>query len=240
MATLEFVYRRYTFATPLAYNVRSFGMWLPTTDPSGSGLIVGTRFRGQEGAADDAPMHTHLGILGVTGFLMKDLDANPLDYVEGGSLNPGRVLISADLDATNPDLSAFSKRGGKAIITIGTNDSLASPGAQLDYFQSVIDIMGRTAVDNFARMFVIPQAGHGLTGTIYAIDGDGKATEPAPIASGFERFAYLVDWVERKNAPARNLVVSTGDRSMPLCSYPTYPRYTGGPANMAASYRCEP
>jgi hypothetical protein len=31
-------------------------------------------------------MHTHLGVLGVTGFLMRDTSANPLDYVEGGSL----------------------------------------------------------------------------------------------------------------------------------------------------------
>ena len=30
------------------------------------------------------------------------------------------------------------------IVTIGTNDTLASPGAQLDYYQSVIDKMGRT------------------------------------------------------------------------------------------------
>ena len=31
---------RYTFATPLANGVRSFGMWVPNTDPSGSGLIA--------------------------------------------------------------------------------------------------------------------------------------------------------------------------------------------------------
>ena len=65
-------------------------MWLPNTDPSGSGLILPARFRGQEGAADDAPMHSHLGVLGVTGFLMRDLTANPLDYVEGGPLNARR------------------------------------------------------------------------------------------------------------------------------------------------------
>ena len=71
------------------------------------------------------------------------------------------------LDSTNPDLSAFQKRGGKMIVTIGTNDTLASPGAQLDYYQSVIDKMGRAAVDQFARFFVLPQTGHGLSGTSY-------------------------------------------------------------------------
>ena len=173
ISTLEFVYRRYLFATPLANGVKSFGMWVPNTDPSGSGLIADARYRGQEGAADNAPMHSHLGVLGVTGFLMRDLAANPLDYVEGGPLNARREEISRSLDSTNPDLRPFAARGGKMIVTIGTNDTLASPGAQLDYYQSVLDTMGRAAVDRFARLFVMPQAGHGLSGTVYGVDGAG-------------------------------------------------------------------
>jgi feruloyl esterase len=120
ISTLQFTYARYSFATPLAHGTRSFGMWVPNTDPSGSGLILNARFRGQEGAADGAPMHAHLGVLGVTGFLMKNLSANPLDYAEGGSFNRRREELSAILDGTNPDLSAFQKRGGKMIVTIGT------------------------------------------------------------------------------------------------------------------------
>ena len=138
-------------------------MWLPNTDPAGNGLIVDQRFRGQEGAGHNAPMHSQLGILGVTGFLMQNLSANPLDYVEGGSLNERREEISKWLDSTDPDLSAFYKRGGKLIVTIGTDDTLSSPGSQLDYFQSVLDKMGRDTVDAFARFFVIPQVGHGLS-----------------------------------------------------------------------------
>ena len=29
-----------------------------------------------------------------------------------------------------------------------------------------------------------------------------------------------------------------GDKSLPLCSYPTYPKHQSGPATDAASYRC--
>lgn len=239
ISTLELVYRRYVFATPLANGVRSFGMWLPNTDPSGSGLILGQRFRGQEGAAADAPMHSHLGVVGVTGFLMQNLAANPLDYVEGGSLNARRIAISADLDSTNPDLSAFAKRGGKAIVTIGTNDTLASPGAQLDYYKSVIDRMRQTTVDGFARLFVIPQANHGLGGASYGIDGDGKTVQPFTIPNSYDRFAHLLNWVERGVAPGKSLTVTAGDRSLPLCSYPTYPRYVSGSTSVAASYRCD-
>jgi feruloyl esterase len=238
ISTLEFMYRRYKFATPLANNVASFGMWLPNTDPSGSGLIATTRYQTQEGATPDAPMHSHLGILGVTGFLMRNLAANPLDYTEGGALNDRRLAISRDLDSTDPNLRPFAARGGKLIVTIGTNDTLASPGAQLDYYQSVLDTMGRAAVDGFARFFVIPQATHGLTGNVYMTAGDGKPAEAVRIASDYERFAYLVNWVERGEAPAKTLHVSTGERSMPLCSYPTYPKYVGGPASLATSYTC--
>jgi feruloyl esterase len=238
IATLEFTYSRYPFATPLAHGTRTFGMWVPNTDPSGSGLIANTRFRGQEGAAENAPMHGHLGVLGVTGFLMRDLSANPLDYVEGGPLNRRREELSRVLDSTNPDLSAFAKRGGRMIVTIGTNDTLASPGAQLDYYESVVKTMGRAAVDRFARLFVMPQTGHGLSGTSYTIDGTGKAIAATPIPNRYDQWGLLFDWVEKGTAPPMSVVLTADDRTLPLCSYPAYPRYTGGPSGAASSYQC--
>lgn len=238
IATLERVYSPYDFASPLANGVRQFGMWVPNTDPSGSGLILAQRFRGQEGAAPDAPLHSHLGALGVTGFLMKDPAANPLDYVEGGPLEGRRRELSQWLDSTNPDLSAFYRRGGKAIITIGTNDTLASPGAQLQYFQALIDKMGQPTVDAFARLFVLPQTNHGLTGTSYGTAGDGKTVSPQPIPNTYDRVGTLLDWVERNTAPEKNLVATAGEASLPLCSYPAYPRYVTGPATKASSYTC--
>ena len=234
--TLKFIYSRYKFATPLANGVKSFGMWVPNTDPGGSGLIVDTRYRGQEGAAETAPIHSHLGVLGATGFLMQNLQANPLDYVEGGPLNKRRLEISDWLDSTNPDLSAFYRRGGKLIVTIGTNDTLASPGAQMDYFQSVIDKMGREQVDAFARFFVIPQTGHGLSGESYSINGAGKAVPVTPIPSQFDRRGLIEKWVEQNDAPAKTLVVTSNGRSLPLCSFPNYPKYVGGPPESADSY----
>ena len=238
ISTLRFVYARYLFAKPLANGVKSFGMWVPNTDPSGSGLIVPARYRGQEGAGDNAPMHTHLGALGVTGFLMQNLSANPLDYVEGGALDARRREISLILDSTNPDLKAFYKHGGKMIVAIGTNDTLASPGAQLDYYQSVLKKMGRKKVDAFARFFVLPQANHGLAGTNYSVDGDGKSIPAAPIPNKFDRLGLLVDWVEKKAAPPMSVTVTAGNRSLPMCSYPAYPKYIGGPADKVDSYRC--
>jgi feruloyl esterase len=238
IGTLEMVYSPYVFTTPLANGVKSFGMWFPNTDPSGSGLIAQTRFRGQEGAAEDAPMHAHLGVVGVTGILMRDLKANPLDYVEGGALNARRVDLSAVLDSTDPDLSAFQKRGGRLMVVIGTNDTLASPGAQIAYYQSIIDRMGRAAVDTFARLFVLPQTDHVLNGRSYGVDGEGKDVAIQPIPNTYDRVGQMTDWVEKGMAPDRAVKVTAGDRSLPMCSYPEYPRYASGPTGEASSYTC--
>jgi feruloyl esterase len=191
-------------------------------------------------------MHTHLGVVGVTGFLMKDIKANPLDYVEGGPLNERREEISVWLDATNPDLSAFYKRGGKIIITIGTGDNLASDGAQLDYYQSLIDKMGQKKIGEFARLFVVPQGGHGLAGGSYKMNGERKsvAQKSIPAPNPGDNIDMLVSWVEKKQAPAKTLVVDekgrigndTNVKGYLLCSYPNYPRYIKGPADMVSSY----
>jgi Tannase and feruloyl esterase len=239
IATLKLVYSHYRYSTSLANGVKSFGMWTPTTDPSGSGLILPNRFKGQEGAAENAAMHSHLGVLGVTGFLMKNVSANPLDYVEGGPLNARREELSQWLDSNNPDLSAFARRGGKVIVAIGTNDTLASPGAQLDYYQALVDKMGRTQLDSFARLFVLPQTGHGLNGSNYSLDGEGKTIPAAPIPNSWDRVSILMNWVERGVAPGMSERVTAGERSLPLCSYPTSPKYVSGPVTQANSYRCE-
>ena len=124
------------------------------------------------------------------------------------------------------------------IVAIGTNDTLASPGAQLDYYQSVIDKMGRAQVDTFARLYVMPQTGHGLSGTSYTVDGDGKARAATPIPNGWNRVNLLTAWVERGIAPGLSETVTAGNRSLPLCSYPMYPKYIGGSADAASSYLC--
>lgn len=244
--TMEFVYSPYTFATPLANGVTSFGMWLPTTEPDGFGMIAGQRFKGQEGADENAGMHRSLGTLGVTGFLMQDLNANPLEYIEGGQWNKRREQLSEWLDSTNPDLSVFYKNGGKIILTIGAMDNIASCGAQLDYYQALLDKMGRKTIDRFARLYVVPQAGHGLSGKSYQVNGEGKPVESKniPGPNGNDNMNLLMNWVENNQAPAKTLVIDPkgkiGEKQEGagylLCSFPNYPKYVGGPADQVSSY----
>jgi len=244
--TLEFVYSPYKFPSPLANGVKSFGMWLPTTDPESFGTITPIRYKGQEGAGENAPVHSSLGVLGVTGFLMQNLSANPLDYMEGTAMNERRKQISEWLDATNPDLSAFYKHGGKIILTVGTQDFIASSGAQLDYYQSLINKMGQKKLNKFARLYVVPQAGHGLSGKSYKMNGDGETVEvkniPSPNSN--DKMDMIISWVEEGRAPAKTLVINSDGRigvkpegkGYILCSYPNYPRYIGGPRDQVSSY----
>jgi len=247
--TMEFVYSPYEFSTPLANGVKAFGMWLPTTDPDGFGMITGTRYIGQEGADESARAYTSLGTLGVTGFLMQNINANPLDYVEGGRWNKRREQISDWLDSDNPDLSAFSKNGGKIIITIGAMDNIASPGAQLDYYQSLLDKMGRETIDAFARLYVVPQTGHGLSGKSYKMNGEGKpvGVRIIPAPNGNDNMDLIIAWVENNQPPAKTLVVNPQGKigvkqegaGYLLCSYPNYPRYVSGHVDQVSSYVSE-
>ncbi len=244
--TMEFVYSPYQFVTPLANGIKSFGMWLPTTEPDGFGMITGQRFKGQEGADENAQVHGSLGMLGVTGFLMQDIKANPLDYIEGGKWNKRREQLSEWLDSTNPDLSAFYKNGGKIIMTIGAMDNIASCGAQLDYYQSLIDKMGRKTIDKFARLYVVPQAGHGLSGKSYKVNGEGKPVEvkniPGP--GGNDNMDMIIAWTEKNQAPAKTLVIDPKGKigvkqegaGYLLCSYPNYQKYLSGPTDQVSSY----
>ena len=204
----------------------------------GGNTLVSLRYKGQEGAPADAPVFTHLGILGSVGFVMQDLDANPLDYVEGGKYLARRLQISQWMDATNPDLSGFRKRGGKLLITIGTDDTVASSGSQLDYYGAILNTMGRSAVDSFLRMWVIPQATHGLTARSYVVNGQGEAVQPRELPNVYDRVAALRTWVEKGLAPPMTPQLTGRTGTAPLCSFPTYPRYTGGDATQSAAFTC--
>jgi feruloyl esterase len=106
--------------------------------------------------------------------------------------------------------------------------------------------MGQKKLDLFARLYVVPQAGHGLSGRSYKMNGDGETVEvkniPAPNSN--DKIDMIISWVEESNAPAKTLVVNSEGRigvkpegkGYILCSYPNYPRYVGGPQDQVSSY----
>ena len=83
----------------------------------------------------------------------------------------------------------------------------------------------------------MPQTGHGLSGTNYATSGDGRTLPVAPVPNSWDRLALLFDWVERGVPPGMSITVSGRRKSLPLCSYPTYPKDVSRPEASASSYR---
>ncbi|MFO1220803.1 MAG: tannase/feruloyl esterase family alpha/beta hydrolase [Burkholderiaceae bacterium] len=142
----------------------------------------------------------------------------------------GRVQqVSALMDSTNPDLSAFHARGGKLILLENLADYAQSPYAGIGYHASVVSKLGRDKVDGFFKLFTAPGVDHVGTG--------------APANADF--FGALVAWVERGQAPAGLQLVEQEakppfavKRSRPLCEWPAYPRYQSGDVNAAASFVC--
>jgi hypothetical protein len=85
---------------------------------------------------------------------------------------------------------------------------------------------------------VLPQTDHGLAGRNYSVDGDGKEIAIQPIPSTYDRPDLIVDWVENGRAPGKSPPVTAGDRSLPMCAYLEYPKYSNGPAGSGSSYTC--
>lgn len=70
------------------------------------------------------------------------------------------------------------------------------------------------------------------------MDGDGRAIGVQPVPNTYDRIGLITDWVEKGIAPGMAVTVTAGDRSLPMCSYPEYPKYQNGPTGAASSYAC--
>lgn len=142
--------------------------------------------------------------------------------------------VSALMDATNPDLSAYARRGGKLVLMEYMADYAQSPGAGIAYWESVLSRMGGPAeVDRFARFYLFHGANH-----------SGAATNLAtgrPLPGFVDLLGALDAWVERGAPPPEPLLHRTRDNSAtrPLCRWPAFPRHDGtGDPSRAASFAC--
>lgn len=120
-------------------------------------------------------------------------------------------------DATNPDLSAFKKAGGKLILWHGWADQHISPMYTILYYEAMQNQMGQTTVDEFARMYLVPGVGH---------CGGGEGDDSIDLVSN------ITGWVEQGTAPGSVMTYkldSSGSQtaSRPVYPYPAVARYTG-------------
>jgi feruloyl esterase len=130
-------------------------------------------------------------------------------------------------DATNPDLSSFTARGGKLLMYQGWGDQGIPPRNVVDYYGLVREKTRKAA--DAVRLFMVPGMGH-------CGGGDGTST--------FDMAAALDQWVTTGKAPAQISAsrVRDGrvDRTRPLCPWPQVAANTGsGSADDAASFVCK-
>jgi hypothetical protein len=130
----------------------------------------------------------------------------------------------------DPDLTGFRDHEGRVIIAHGLADQIVPPEGTIDYFREVERRMGgakRTA--EFARLFLVPGAGHGFKPTV-------------PVPSQKTMLDAIVRWVERGQAPDRigaEMRDAAGAviRARPVFPYPQVAKYTGsGSTNDAANF----
>lgn len=171
--------------------------------------------------------------------IVRDPTANLLDVDLAKHAKELRQLSDL-IDAGNPDLSAFRKRGGRLILKVNTTDYTVNPRWVMDYYERVRQTMGARAVEEFVRFYVAIGLFHNRN--------VGRNPITNALVPGYVDFiAMLDDWVEHGKAPADTQVLSdmevvppfTVNATFPMCAYPMYPRYQGkGDPKLAASYSC--
>src|SRR5262249_8723988 len=64
------------------------------------------------------------------------------------------------LNAIDPDLRAFQKRGGKLIIYHGWSDAALPPAGTIEYYRNVVTKHGQKDTDSFVRLYMVPGMQH--------------------------------------------------------------------------------
>ena len=159
-----------------------------------------------------------------------DPNWDPAELDLDKDLARARALDTAEVTATDPNLSAFVARRGKLLLWHGWTDGVIPPQNTIDYYESVLAAIGAEQVKDSVRLFMAPGVDHcgGGEGT-FMIDALGS----------------IDTWVESGKAPeqlvASRPLAGGARRTRPLCPYPQVARYRGqGSTDDASNFACEP
>ncbi|KAI0542175.1 Tannase/feruloyl esterase [Xylaria digitata] len=183
-------------------------------------------------AATNCTGTTCVGISNILGqwtqlFVSKNpaLDVSNLTHEEWDDLfRSGGQQYRSLVGSADPDLRAFSKRGGKILSFHGVQDNIISLGGSQQYYNAVASISPN--IHEFYRLFEVPGLGHCF---------GGRSQQPTGL------FEQLRLWVENDKAPETspiNVTDVTGSQvigSRVLCPYPQQQQLVKGCKDTAAA-----
>jgi feruloyl esterase len=157
-----------------------------------------------------------------------DYTKRPINYDSDVAL-ANRPEIAA-INAVEPDLRPFFRRGGKILMYVGWNDGAIPPLDSTRYYNSIVAKSGSQARDG-VRLFMVPDMGHCPANAAAA---NGYLFDPMPV---------VAEWKTAGKTPD-SIVIShrtngAEDRTMLVCPYPQAARYKGtGSTADAANFVC--
>jgi feruloyl esterase len=153
--------------------------------------------------------------------------SRPVDYdkdVAALDASVGNIV-----NAVNPDLSAYFKRGGKLIEWTGWSDGLIPSLDAVNYFTKAAQVAGGTdKISSSFQLYMVP-------GVQHCRGGEGT--------DSFDLLSPMREWVESGTAP-RGVIASHNaggkvSRTRPICPYPQVAKYTGsGSIDEAQNFAC--
>jgi feruloyl esterase len=156
-----------------------------------------------------------------------DYRTSPVDFDRHVALADRSAI--ARVNASNPDISQYVRRGGKLILSGGWNNALVPAGAVLDYYNDVEKTIGIKDTREGVRLYMVP-------GMIECNGGPGTDT--------FDMLSIMRRWVEANQAP-NDVIASRVEhgkvvRTRPLCPYPQVATYRGsGSTDDARNFVCK-
>ncbi|KAJ1302713.1 hypothetical protein OPQ81_003028 [Rhizoctonia solani] len=170
------------------------------------------------------------------------------------------TIIADDTDpgqinAINPNLERFFRRGGKLMHYHGWADPLIPAGSSIWYYEHVMNYFDREDVSGDYRLFMLPGVGHCGGGP--GANGFGGAGQKGVARGGFgqsdvfdakhDMILATMAWVEKGQLPEHLVGVKYVNDNITLgttlnrlfCPYPQEAIYQGGDVNSAQSYSCE-
>ncbi len=179
-----------------------------------------------EPPAPNDPLLYQAGAATVKYIITRDAKADPQQF-EPVKWKDRIAAVASIMDVSDVSLEKFRARGGKIIMTHGTNDDFITPHNSIAYYKRQQAQFGQQRLDSFLKFYVIPGFAHG-----YGLFNAKIDALPA-----------LEQWVEHGKAPS-GLIATDGNpnanRTRPLCEYPKWPKFTGaaGTENAAAGFTC--